>query len=66
MLDLKSFADEKLNFALIMLSVCDRLEKILQKGENADYKHFLLFLQCFQKSSTILSKSRIFKTQTCL
>ena len=28
-----------------------RVEKIVEKGENAGYQHFLLFLQCFQKAS---------------
>ena len=26
-----------------------RIEEIVVKGENADYQHFLLFPQCFQK-----------------
>ena len=26
-----------------------RVENIVGKGENAGYKHFLFFLQCFQK-----------------
>ena len=49
---LKAFADDKekkkkkkLKFAL------GRVENIVGKGENAGYKHFLLFLQCFQKAS---------------
>ena len=29
--------------------VSGRVENIVGKGENADYQHFLLFLQCFQK-----------------
>ena len=29
-----------------------RTENILGKGENADYQHFLLFLQCFQRDSS--------------
>ena len=28
-----------------------RVENIVGKGENADYQHFLLFPQCFQKAS---------------
>ena len=28
-----------------------RVENIAGKGENAGYKHFLLFSQCFQKAS---------------
>ena len=31
-----------------MFSVFDRVENIVEKGENAGYKHFLLFSQCFQ------------------
>ena len=32
------------------MSVSDRKENIVGKGENADYQHFLLFPQCFQKA----------------
>ena len=35
----------KMNFVL------GRVENIVGKGENAGYKHFLLFPQCFQKAS---------------
>ena len=28
-----------------------RIENIVEKGGNAVYQHFLLFLQCFQKAS---------------
>ena len=48
---LKAFADNKFNFAKIMISVFDSLENIVGKGENAGYQHFLLFPQCFQKAS---------------
>ena len=47
---LNSFADNKLNVTLIMISVVDRVENIVGKGENAGYQHFLLFPQCFQKA----------------
>ena len=30
--------------------VLGRIQNILGKGENADYQHFLLFPQCFQKA----------------
>ena len=33
------------------ISVCDRVENIVGKGENAGYQHFLLFLQCFENTS---------------
>ena len=34
-----------------MISVFDRVENIVGKGENAGNQHFLLFPQCFQKAS---------------
>ena len=39
------------NVAKKMISLFDSLENIVEKGENAGYKHFLLFPQCFQKLS---------------
>ena len=48
---LKAFADDNLNVAKMMISLYDRVEKIVGKGENAGYQHFLLFPQCFQKAS---------------
>ena len=47
MTKLKAFADGKLNVAKITISVLDREENILGKGENAGYQYFLLFPQCF-------------------
>ena len=47
----KVFADNKYNVAKIMISVLDRVENSVRKGENAGYQHFLLFPQCFQKPS---------------
>ena len=35
----------------MIISVFDRVENIVGKGENAGYQHFLLFSQCFQKAS---------------
>ena len=35
----------------MIISVCDRVENIVRKGENAGYQHFLLSSQCFQKAS---------------
>ena len=48
---LKAFADDKLHEAQMMISVFERIENILGKGENGSNLHFLLFLQSFQKSS---------------
>ena len=34
-----------------MIYVTDWVGKIVGKGENAGFQHFLLFSQCFQKAS---------------
>ena len=43
MIKLKTFAVNKLNVAIVMNSLFDRVESTLGKGENAGYQHFLLF-----------------------
>ena len=48
---LKAFADDNLYTAHMMIYAFDRVEKIVGKGENAGYQHFLLFWQCFLKLS---------------
>ena len=48
---LKVFAEDNLKVVRMMIYVFDRVENIVGKGENASYQHFLLFPQCFQKSS---------------
>ena len=50
---LKAFADDKLNVARTMISLLDRIENTVGKGENAGYQHFLLFPQCFPKPSSL-------------
>ena len=35
----------------MIISVFDRVENIVGKGEKAGYQHFLLFPQCFEKAS---------------
>ena len=50
MTKLKAFADNKLNVALWMISLSDRVENTVGKGETAGCQHFLLFLQCFPKA----------------
>ena len=40
------------NFAKMMISLNDKVENIMGKGENAGYQHFLLKPQCFQKASS--------------
>ena len=39
----------------MMLSVFDRVENIVGKGENTSYKHFLLILKCFPNASSSVS-----------
>ena len=34
----------------MIISVFDRVENIVGKGENDGYQHFLLFPQCFEKA----------------
>ena len=51
LLKLKADAGDKINFGNMVISLVDRIENILGKGENASYQHFLLFPQCFLKSS---------------
>ena len=46
---LKVYEDDKINVIGKLKLVLERVENIVGKGENAGYKHFLLFLQCFQK-----------------
>ena len=46
---LKAFADNNLIVARMMISLLDRVENTVGKGENAGYQHLLLFLQCFPK-----------------
>ena len=48
---LEAFADDKFNVAKMMISLFDRVENNVGKGENADCQHFLLFPWCFQKAS---------------
>ena len=47
----KACADDKLNLAQMMISVSDRVENIVGKGENAGYQYFQLFPLCFRKAS---------------
>ena len=50
---LKVFADDILNVAKMTISLCDRVENTVGKGESAGYQHFLLFLQCFPMPSSL-------------
>ena len=53
MIELKTFADDKLIVAKKTISICDRVENTVGKEENAGYQHFLLLRQCFPKPSSL-------------
>ena len=48
MTKLKAFANDKLNVAKMTISLYDRVENTVGKGENAGYRHFLLSHSFFQ------------------
>ena len=50
---MKAFADGKLNVARMLISLLDRVENTVGRGENAGYQHFLLFPQYFPKPSPL-------------
>ena len=50
---LKASADDKINVTEKLKFVLERVENIEGKGENAGFQHFLLFLHCFPKVSSI-------------
>ena len=58
----KAFADDNSYVSKMVISIFDRVEYTVGKGENADYLHFLLFLQCYQKASFSWS----LKSQNCV
>ena len=51
----RAFADDKLKAARMMISLIDRVENTMGKGENPGYQHFLLCPQCFPKLSSLES-----------
>ena len=53
LIKLKAFADNKSNFAQMTISLFDRVENTVGKGENAGFQHFLLFQQCFPRPSSL-------------
>ena len=57
---LKAFADDRINEAQVMISVFDRVENIVGKGENAGHQqHFIFFPQCVEKDPFVgVIKSR--------
>ena len=51
---LKAFAEDKSN-VVMMISLFDREENTVGKGENAGKQHFLLFPQCFPNPPSLRS-----------
>ena len=49
---LKEFADDSFKFGKNGRKLSKRVENTVGKGEIARYEQFLLFRQCFQKTST--------------
>ena len=50
---LKAFTDDKLMVAKMTISLFNRVENTVGKGENDGYQHFLLFPQFFPKPSSL-------------
>ena len=50
---MKTFAEDKLNIAKVIIFLFDGVENTVRKGENAGYQYFLFFPQCFQKSCSL-------------
>ena len=50
---LKEVADENFKFDRNGKKFSKRIENTVDKGEIARYEQFLLFPQCFQKTSTV-------------
>ena len=46
---MKTLANDKIEFVQMMISVFEMAENIVEKGEKAVYKHFLLFNNIFQR-----------------
>ena len=49
---LKAFADVKFIIAQVIIFLFNTIENIVGKGENDSFQYLLLFLQCFQKSTS--------------
>ena len=65
MTNIKEFAEDKINVAQMMISVFDRVESIVGKGENPGYQHILLFPpQCFQTASFFESRDCVVKSKS--
>ena len=62
---MKAFADDNSTVAKTLAKIMDFVfdqEEKHRKGENAGYRHFLLFPPCFQRSSLF----GLFKPRNCV
>ena len=57
----KTFEDVTSNVTKMVISVFDKIENIVRKGENAGNQHFLLFVNFNQKSNQSKSSSWLFE-----
>ena len=60
---LRAYADDKLTVTQDIKVVFHWIEKIVGKGENAGYQHFLLFPQCFQNAFSSSASKVVFVWQ---
>ena len=58
MTELNAFADDKLSVDKVTISLLDRVENTVRKGENAGYQHFFSLFPVF-------SKDIFFRVVTC-
>ena len=58
---LRAFAGDKLDVAKMKISLFDRVENTVGKGENAGYQYFLLFPE-FSKAFLL----RVIKSRDCM
>ena len=59
---LKKFEDDKINVAEMTISLSDRVENTVEKGENAGYRHLLYFPALFSEAFFF----RIVKSRDCV
>ena len=59
---LKAFADDKLTIIKIIISLFDKAENTVGKGENAGYQHFLGFFPVFSKAFLF----RVVESRNCM
>ena len=53
---IKAFAGDKKNVAEMIISISDRVENIVGKGENAGYQHVSRFLTMFSTAFFFLGR----------